>query len=55
MRNDTTCAVARSDEIVIADTQSALDLPMTAKYALEAVNSIAYFYCPFIQSSSSSS
>ena len=31
-KNGTTCAVVRSNEIVIADTQSALDLLMTAKY-----------------------
>lgn len=34
VKNGTTCAVVRSDEIVIADPQSALDLLMTAKYDL---------------------
>ena len=32
VKNGTICAVVRSDEIVITDTQSALDLLMTAKY-----------------------
>ena len=31
-KNGTICAVVRSDEIVITDAQSALDLLMTAKY-----------------------
>ncbi len=34
VKNGTTCAVVRSDEIVISDPQSALDLLMTAKYDL---------------------
>lgn len=38
VKNGTTCAVVRSDEIVIADTQSALDLLMTAKYNLGTKN-----------------
>lgn len=37
-KNGITCAVVRSDEIVIADTQSALDLLMTAKYDAGAKN-----------------
>ena len=32
VKNGTICAVVHSDKIVIADTQSALDLLMTAKY-----------------------
>lgn len=31
-RNGIICAVVRSDEIVITDSQSALDLLMTVKY-----------------------
>lgn len=38
VKNDTICAVVRSDEIIIADTQSALDLLMTAKYDLGTKN-----------------
>ena len=34
VKNGTICAVVRSDEIVISDPQSALDLLMTAKYDL---------------------
>ncbi len=34
VKDGTTCAVVRSDEIVITDPQSALDLLMTAKYDL---------------------
>ena len=34
VKNGTTCAVVRSDEIVISNPQSALDLLMTAKYDL---------------------
>lgn len=37
-KNGITCAVVNSDEIVIADTQSALDLLMTAKYDLGTKN-----------------
>lgn len=38
VKNGTTCAVVRSDEIVIADTQSVLELLMTAKYDLGTKN-----------------
>lgn len=38
VKNGTICAVVRSDEIIIADTQSALDLLMTAKYDLGTKN-----------------
>lgn len=38
VKNSTICAVVRSDDIVIADTQSALDLLMTAKYELGTKN-----------------
>ena len=38
VKNGTICAVVRSDEIVITDTQSALDLLMTAKYNLGTKN-----------------
>lgn len=31
-KNNTLCAVINSDEIVIKDTQSALDVLMSAKY-----------------------
>lgn len=34
VKDGTTCAVVRSDEIAITDPQSALDLLMTAKYDL---------------------
>lgn len=37
-KNGTICAVVRSDEIVITDAQSALDLLMTAKYELGTKN-----------------
>ena len=37
-KNGTICAVVRSDEIVITDTQSALDLLMKAKYDLGTKN-----------------
>ena len=37
-KNGTICAVVRSDEIVITDAQSALDLLMTAKYDLGTKN-----------------
>ena len=37
-KNGTICAVVRSDEIVITDAQSALDLLMTAKYDLVTKN-----------------
>lgn len=37
-KNGTTCAVVRSDAIVITDAQSALDLLMTAKYDLGTKN-----------------
>lgn len=37
-KNGTVCAVVRSDEIVITDSQSALDLLMTAKYDIETKN-----------------
>ncbi len=36
--NGTICAVVRSDEIVITDAQSALDLLITAKYELGTKN-----------------
>ena len=38
VKNGIICAVVRSDEIVITDTQSALDLLMTAKYDLGTKN-----------------
>ena len=38
VKNGAICAVVRSDEIVITDTQSALDLLMTAKYDLGTKN-----------------
>ena len=38
VKNGTICAAVRSDEIIIADTQSALDLLMTAKYDLGTKN-----------------
>ncbi len=38
VKNGVICAVVRSDEIVITDTQSALDLLMTAKYDLGTKN-----------------
>ena len=38
VKNGTICAVVRSDEIVITDAQSALDLLMTAKYNLGTKN-----------------
>ena len=38
VKNGTICAVVRSDEIVITDAQSALDLLMTAKYDLGTKN-----------------
>ena len=38
VKNGTTCAVVRSDEIVITDTQAALDLLMAAKYDLGTKN-----------------
>ena len=37
-KNGTTCAVVRSDDIIITDAQSALDLLMTAKYELGTKN-----------------
>ena len=37
-KNGTICAVVCSDEIVITDAQSALDLLMTAKYELGTKN-----------------
>ena len=37
-KNGTVCAVVRSDEIVITDSQSALDLLMTAKYDIGTKN-----------------
>ena len=37
-RDGISCAVVRSDEIVITDAQSALDLLMTAKYELGTKN-----------------
>ena len=36
--NDTICAVVRSDEVVITDLQSALDLLMTVKYEVGTKN-----------------
>ena len=38
VKNGTVCAVVRGDETVISDTQSALDLLMTAKYDLGTKN-----------------
>lgn len=37
-KNDTICAVVHSDEVVITDSQSALDLLMTAKYEVGTKN-----------------
>lgn len=37
-KNGTVCAVVRSDEIVITDSQSVLDLLMTAKYDVGTKN-----------------
>lgn len=37
-KNGTLCAVVRSDEVVITDLQSALDLLMTAKYEVGTKN-----------------
>ncbi len=37
-KNGTICAVVRSDEIVITDSQSALDLLMTVKYGAGTKN-----------------
>lgn len=37
-KNDTICAAVRSDEVVITDLQSALDLLMTAKYEVGTKN-----------------
>ncbi len=37
-KNGTVCAIVRSDEIVIADTQSAIDLLMTVMYDLGTKN-----------------
>lgn len=37
-KNGVTCAVVHSDEIVITDVQSALDLLMSAKYDVETDN-----------------
>ena len=37
-KNNTVCAVVRSDAIVITDAQSALDLLMTARYDLGTKN-----------------
>ena len=37
-KNGTICAVVRSDEVVITDSQSALDLLMTVKYAAGTKN-----------------
>ena len=37
-KNYTICAVVRSDEVVITDSQSALDLLMTAKYEVGTKN-----------------
>ena len=38
VKNGTICAVVRSEKIIIADSQSALDLLMTAKYDLGTKN-----------------
>ena len=38
VKSGTICAVVRSDEIVITDAQSALDLLMTAKYEFGTKN-----------------
>ena len=37
-KNGTICAVVRSDEVVVTDPQSALDLLMTAKYDVGTKN-----------------
>ena len=37
-KNGTICAVVRSDEVVVTDPQSALDLLMTAKYDVGTTN-----------------
>ncbi len=38
VRNDVACAVVHSEELVISDASSALDLLMSAKYELETKN-----------------
>ena len=38
VKNGTICAVIRSDEVVVTDAQSALDLLMTARYDLGTKN-----------------
>ena len=39
-KNGTICAVVRSDEVVVTDPQSALDLLMTAKYDVGTKNKL---------------
>ena len=41
-KNGTICAVVRSDEVVVTDPQSALDLLMTAKYDVGTKNIVIY-------------
>ena len=37
-KNNVICALVKSDEMVIADTQSALDILMSAKYEIGTKN-----------------